>query len=118
MSPFTKVKMSPAKGQENGQTTQYERQRIEPFRSHAKALRKTNEPKRSGRDAAVEHAPDQTLAENLSQKGSGGFGLSAARTPEPQSFSGRREETRLEFTEDQIPRLWSNAGAREAGGER
>src|SRR5215207_5233515 len=101
MSPFTKVRMSPAKGQENGQTTTDEHQRIKPSRSHAKALRKTNEPKRSGSHSAREHPPDQTLAENLSQKGSRGLDLQAARSPEPQSFSGRRKETRLEFAEDQ-----------------
>jgi hypothetical protein len=65
--------MSPGKGQENGQTTADERKRIESSRSHAKALRKTNEPKRSGSDSAREHAPDQTLAEHLSQKGAAGL---------------------------------------------
>src|SRR5829696_2501287 len=110
MSPFTKVRMSPAKGQENGQATTDEHQRIKPSGSHAKALRKTNEPKRSGSAAAREHPPDQTLAENLSQKGSGRLGLPAARTPEPQSFGARRQETRLEFAEDQISRFWTDLG--------
>src|SRR6266542_1434480 len=100
MSPFAKVRMSPLKGQENGQTTTDECQRIEPSRSHAKALRKTNEPKRSGSASAREHAPDQTLAEGLSQKRSGKLDIQAARTPEPQSFGGRCEETSLEFAED------------------
>src|SRR6266511_1027513 len=110
MSLFTKVKMSPLKGQENGRTPTDERKRIEPSRSNAKALRKTNEPKRSRSHSALEHPPDQTLAENLSQKGRSGLGLQTARTPEQQSFVGRSEEGSLEFAEDEIQRLWTNAG--------
>src|SRR5215211_5269123 len=108
MSPFAKVKMSPAKGQENGQTTEYERQRIEPFRSHAKALRKKNEPKRSGCAAAREHPPDQTLAEHLSPKGGSRFSVQTPRSQREQPVSGRREETGPDPAENKIPRLWSN----------
>src|SRR5215213_9948242 len=111
MSLFTKVKMSPAKGQENGRTTADERKRIKPSRSHAKAVRKTNEPKRSRSDPALEHPPDQAVAESVSQAGCNGIDLQASWTERQQSFSGGGEEASFEFIEDQIQRVWSHAGA-------
>src|SRR6266516_3883787 len=118
MSLFTKVKMSPLKGQENGRTTEDERQRIEPVGSDAKAVRKTHEPKGSGQDPGLKYTPDQTLAESLSPKRSGKLDIQTARSPEQQSFGGRREEVRLEFTEDQISRLWTDISTRKVSGQR
>src|SRR6266540_3425444 len=118
MSLFAKVKMSPSKGQENGPTTEHERQRPESLRSDAKALRKTNAPKRSRSDAAPEYTPDQTVAEGLSPAGSRRAGVETPRQAGEQSLSRRGEETRLEFIEDQVQGVWSDAGPREAGGKR
>ena len=118
MSLFTKVKMSPGKGQESGQTTEDERERTEPIGSDAKAFRKTDEPKRSGHDPAPGYTPDQTVAESVSQAGSGRLGVETPWTEREQPFSGRREATSFEFVEDQIQRVWSDVGAREVGGTR
>src|SRR5512145_1164359 len=111
MSPFAKVKMSPSEGTRNGQTTRDERQRIEPVRSDAEIIQKTDEPKRSRSDLGLKYPPDQTLVAGLSPTGCGGISVQAPGTQSQQSFSGEREETSVELTENEISRLWTNAGA-------
>jgi hypothetical protein len=76
--------------------------RTKSVRGHAKAFRKTDEPKRSGSDPALEYAPNQTAAEGLSPKRSGRFGVKTSWAQGDQSFSRIGEETSLEFDEDQI----------------
>ena len=78
MSLSAKVKMSPLEGTRNGQTTGNERQRTEPVGSDAAIVANANEPKRSRQDVELECTPDQTVAERVSARGSGGLGLQAS----------------------------------------
>ena len=66
MSPFNKSKMTHKKGSESGQTTNDERDRIEPIGSDAATSRETTVTKRSGRDAGGERPASQTLVEGIS----------------------------------------------------
>ena len=83
MSPFTKVRMSPRKGQESGQTTNHERKRNEPAGSDQSDRREKDNPGVGISAIGDQHTASETVMQKLSRKGSGGNDEQNARESQP-----------------------------------
>lgn len=85
MSPLTKVKMSPGKGQESGQTTQYERQRDHTVTGHGAFGGKAHHAEDGGRAARDKHAASEAIVAEVSGTGSRRAHPQKPGKTEPQS---------------------------------
>src|SRR3990172_3102295 len=110
--------MSPSEDRKNGDTTEHEQQRNQPIGSNAKAVRETDESKRSRKNAEFEHATSEATFEKLPETRCKRFDLKTSGKKKQQLFDRRGEEKSVGFIEKQIQGFWTNVGAREVGGER